>query len=119
MVAFPGGFAPELPASAVYAQDCAKRYVAGGDHIPAGHEVDEDERYPNKLLEDKLKKWGPWCVYVTAENEATSSQYISGEVIGHATTKLLEAGVLDVYTTAIQMKKNRPGVLLSVLCTAL
>jgi lysophospholipase L1-like esterase len=78
MVAFPGGLAPELPTSALYAQDCARRYVAGGDHIPAGHEVEEDERYPNKLLEDKLKKWGPWCVYVTAENEATSSQYISG-----------------------------------------
>ena len=78
MVAFPGGFAPELPTSALYAQDCARRYVAGGDHIPAGHEVEENERYPNHLLEDKLKKWGPWCVYVTAENEATSSQYISG-----------------------------------------
>ena len=29
---------------------------------------------------------------------------------------LLEKGALDVYTTPIGMKKNRPGVLLSVLC---
>ncbi|MBI2826682.1 MAG: nickel pincer cofactor biosynthesis protein LarC [Planctomycetia bacterium] len=42
----------------------------------------------------------------------------SGEVIGYCTTKLWEAGALDVYTTAIQMKKNRPGVMLSVLCQA-
>ena len=78
MVAFPGGLAPELSPSVLIAQDCARRYVAGGDHIPAGHEVEENERYPNQLLDAKLKKWGPWCVYVTAENEATSSQYISG-----------------------------------------
>jgi uncharacterized protein (TIGR00299 family) protein len=46
----------------------------------------------------------------------TNLDDISGEIIGHTTTKLLEAGALDVYTTSIQMKKNRPGVLLSVLC---
>ncbi len=40
----------------------------------------------------------------------------SGEVIGHCANLLMEAGALDVFTTAIQMKKNRPGVLLSVLC---
>jgi uncharacterized protein (DUF111 family) len=37
-------------------------------------------------------------------------------MIGYCTTRLWEAGALDVYTTAIQMKKNRPGVKLSVLC---
>jgi hypothetical protein len=78
MVAFPGGLAPELPSSALIAQDCVRHYVAGGDHVPAGHEVEEAERYPSHLVEDHLKKWGPWCVYNTAENEATSSQYISG-----------------------------------------
>jgi uncharacterized protein (TIGR00299 family) protein len=40
----------------------------------------------------------------------------TGEVIGHCITQLWDAGALDVFTTAIQMKKNRPGVKLSVLC---
>ena len=40
-----------------------------------------------------------------------------GELIGRCIEKLWTIdGVLDVYTTAIQMKKNRPGVKLSVLC---
>jgi pyridinium-3,5-bisthiocarboxylic acid mononucleotide nickel chelatase len=42
----------------------------------------------------------------------------TGEVIGHCISQLWEAGPLDVYTTSIQMKKNRPGVKLSVLCRA-
>jgi uncharacterized protein (TIGR00299 family) protein len=46
----------------------------------------------------------------------TNLDDISGEMIGYCTTRLWEAGALDVYTTAIQMKKNRPGVKLSVLC---
>ncbi len=40
----------------------------------------------------------------------------SGELIGHCTARLLEAGAVDVYTTAVQMKKNRPGVVLTALC---
>jgi uncharacterized protein (TIGR00299 family) protein len=40
----------------------------------------------------------------------------SGELIGYCTARLWEAGVLDVYTTPIQMKKNRPAVIVSVLC---
>ena len=46
----------------------------------------------------------------------TNLDDISGEVIGHCITLLAEAGALDVYATAIQMKKNRPGTKLSVLC---
>jgi len=42
----------------------------------------------------------------------------SGELVGYCITRLWEAGALDVYATAIQMKKNRPGVMLSVLCRA-
>jgi pyridinium-3,5-bisthiocarboxylic acid mononucleotide nickel chelatase len=37
------------------------------------------------------------------------------EVIGFTTERLFAAGALDVFTVPIQMKKNRPGVLLSVI----
>lgn len=46
----------------------------------------------------------------------TNLDNISAEIVGHCTSLLAEAGALDVYTTAIQMKKNRPATLLSVLC---
>ncbi len=39
------------------------------------------------------------------------------EEIGFATERLLEKGALDVYTTSIYMKKNRPGVLFTCMCT--
>ena len=46
----------------------------------------------------------------------TNIDDVSGEIVGHCFAQLLEAGALDVFSTAIQMKKNRPGVLLSVMC---
>ena len=46
----------------------------------------------------------------------TNIDDMTGEAIGHCCGLLQQAGILDVYTTAIQMKKNRPGVTLTALC---
>ncbi len=46
----------------------------------------------------------------------TNLDDLSPELIGAVMAKLLAARALDVWFTPIQMKKNRPGVLLSVLC---
>ena len=37
------------------------------------------------------------------------------ELVGALTGRLLAAGALDVFTTAVQMKKQRPGILLTIL----
>ncbi len=44
----------------------------------------------------------------------TNLDNTTGETIGHATDCLWAAGALDVSLSAIQMKKGRPGVLVSV-----
>ncbi len=46
----------------------------------------------------------------------TNLDDLPGEIVGYTMTKLMEAGALDAFVTPIQMKKNRPGVMVSVLC---
>jgi uncharacterized protein (TIGR00299 family) protein len=46
----------------------------------------------------------------------TNLDDVPAEVIGYCYDLLFAAGALDVFTVPIFMKKNRPGVLLSVLC---
>ena len=46
----------------------------------------------------------------------TNLDDVSSEILGAFVESALAAGALDVFHTPIQMKKNRPGVLLTVLC---
>ena len=41
---------------------------------------------------------------------------MTAEAVAFAMEELLQAGALDVYTTAVGMKKGRPGLILSCLC---
>jgi uncharacterized protein (TIGR00299 family) protein len=46
----------------------------------------------------------------------TNIDDMSPQVYGHLMDEALKRGALDCYFTPVQMKKNRPGVLVSILC---
>src|SRR5581483_10796171 len=46
----------------------------------------------------------------------TNLDDMTPEVVGAFVEKAMTAGALDVFLTPAQMKKNRPGILLTVLC---
>lgn len=64
-----------------------------------GHQLEPDSRQADQVvvLETNLDK-------------------VTAEVVGYCGELLMAEGALDVYTTAIQMKKNRPATKLTVLC---
>jgi uncharacterized protein (DUF111 family) len=46
----------------------------------------------------------------------TNLDDLSPEISGAVMDRLFEVGALDVWFTPVYMKKNRPGIMLSVLC---
>src|ERR1019366_9402245 len=87
----------------------------------------DNPRRPNVLLailgESDAQGHGPGAGVAAHDWETdtiavleTNLDDINAEILGHFMEQALAAGALDVFHTAIQMKKNRPGVLLTVLC---
>jgi uncharacterized protein (TIGR00299 family) protein len=75
----------------------------------------EYERFPNALR-----------VMIGESDDQTMSEKlfvvetnlddVSPQIVGHVMERAFERGALDCYFTPVQMKKNRPGVLISILC---
>jgi uncharacterized protein (TIGR00299 family) protein len=97
------------------------------EKIGYGLGVRDNETRPNVLRAALGESSGEWRV---ASGEAAAHDWetdtitvletnlddLNAEILGSFMEKALAAGALDVFYTAIQMKKNRPGVLLTVLC---
>jgi uncharacterized protein (TIGR00299 family) protein len=62
------------------------------------------EQQMDKAIAERL-----WMIETNLDD--MSSQYF-----GHVMERAFDLGALDCYFTPVQMKKNRPGVLLSLLC---
>jgi uncharacterized protein (TIGR00299 family) protein len=76
----------------------------------------ENPEHPNLLrvfigeLAPKMEEEEVWMVETNLDD-------VTGQLCGYVMDKLFMAGALEVYLTPVQMKKNRPGLLLSVLVT--
>lgn len=100
LVALAEGFGPVPPMRVT-----SVGYGAGGRDLP---------RHPNllRLLVGEAEEPSLTDEVVVLE---TNLDDTSGEVLGHLGGLLMERGALDAFFVPIQMKKQRPGVLLTVL----
>ena len=73
------------------------------------HSHSEPHRHPNPAAP---------AMHQTVIHLETQLDDLSPQTIAYTTQKLLDSGALDVFTTAIGMKKSRLGVLLGVICDA-
>ena len=79
------------------------------------------DKFPNvlRLMIGEAKHFGR--VYSESEELSlleTNIDDLSPQILGHFMERALEEGALDCWFTPIQMKKNRPATLVSVLCGA-
>jgi len=80
------------------------------------HEHDHHHTHDHGHHHDHSTLYTPNSTLQTAWMVETNLDDISGEIIGYCIEKLWALEPLDVWTTAISMKKQRPGIVLSVLC---
>jgi len=67
------------------------------------------------MVGEAAEKVVPGCNEEISVIEANLDD-MNPQIYGYFQEKALAAGALDVYTTPVQMKKNRPGTLLTLLC---
>ncbi len=79
-------------------------YGLGKKHLP---------HQPNALRLLRGRAAGASAEVMVVECEVDN---LPGEGFGFLMERLLEAGALDVYFTPVQMKKSRPGTLVTLLC---
>lgn len=122
----PGGAAGELttPTGAVIVREFVDEFEPSGTDRPRRIESSgiglgsrELADRPNALRLQRampvVSTASPWRRVAVLECQLDDA---TGEAVGHAAESLLEAGALDVFTTAVQMKKSRPGVAVTVIC---
>ncbi len=68
------------------------------------------EGFKSKTNDQKLKTESLLLIETNLDD-------ISGEVLGFVMEKAFELGALDCWFTPIQMKKNRPATMVSILCS--
>ena len=114
----PNGYTGELvtPTGAALITELAQftRPSMRLDHVGYGLGTRNPESYPNAvaLWLGELDSVEVTSGLMMLE---TNMDDISPQVLGYVQEQLFILGALDVWYTPIQMKKNRPGVLLSVL----
>ncbi len=99
--------------------------VKGELVTPTGAAIITTQNFPNALrilIGEEQVDTATKSVSPTAPLEEhlwmieTNLDDISPQILGHVMERAFELGALDCYFTSVQMKKNRPGVLLSILC---
>jgi uncharacterized protein (TIGR00299 family) protein len=116
-----GGPGGELltPTGAVLLAELVDEFVALPDLVldGAGYGLGRRElpRQPNavRLLRGRTALGETAGEVMVVECEVDD---LPGEGFGFLMERLLEAGALDVYFTPVQMKKSRPGILVTLLC---
>ena len=102
--------------AATLAKDFVKMPLLRVEKIGYGAGTRTYEKFPNVLravlgeLESEDKT--PDTITVIEAN----LDDLNPQIFGHLMEQALAAGALDVFYTPVQMKKNRPGVLLTLLC---
>lgn len=105
LTTLPGGQNDSSAAGAVLTSACSfgTRKLKGRPNLLRGTLLALDQASLNAIESD---------IVVQLE---TNLDDVSGEIVGALVQDLLDAGALDVWTLPIQMKKQRPGVMLCAL----